>query len=104
MEEVAISKITRKGIEHADVLDRLYRSEYIGMVRLAYTLVGSNAEAEDVVQEALLRAWKSLDALRDEAAAKQGADVAPAEATTAPEGAPKRRRARKPKVDEPDAP
>jgi len=27
--------------------------------------------AEDVVQESLLRAWKSLDALRDEAAAKQ---------------------------------
>ncbi len=28
------------------------------------------AIAEDVVQEALLRAWKSLDALRDDAAAK----------------------------------
>jgi RNA polymerase sigma-70 factor (ECF subfamily) len=29
------------------------------------------AIAEDVVQEALLRAWKSLDALRDDSAAKQ---------------------------------
>ena len=33
---------------------------------------GRNAQlSEDVVQEALLRAWKSLDALRDDSAAKQ---------------------------------
>ena len=30
----------------------------------------AQAVAEDVVQEALLRAWKSLDSLRDDAAAK----------------------------------
>ena len=41
------------------------------MYRFAAWLSRDKAIAEDVVQEALLRAWKSLDALRDEAAAKQ---------------------------------
>ena len=41
------------------------------MYRYAAWLCRDKAVAEDVVQEALLRAWKSLDSLRDEAAAKQ---------------------------------
>ena len=41
------------------------------MYRYAVWLCRDKAIAEDVVQEALLRAWKSLDALRDEAAARQ---------------------------------
>ncbi len=41
------------------------------MYRYAAWLSRDKAIAEDVVQEALLRAWKSLDALRDEALAKQ---------------------------------
>ena len=40
------------------------------MYRYAAWLCRDRAIAEDVVQEALLRAWKSLDALRDDAAAK----------------------------------
>jgi RNA polymerase sigma-70 factor (ECF subfamily) len=40
------------------------------MFRYAAWLSRDRAIAEDVVQEALLRAWKSLDALRDETAAK----------------------------------
>ena len=40
------------------------------MYRYAAWLSRDRAIAEDVVQEALLRAWKSLDALRDDAAAK----------------------------------
>ena len=40
------------------------------MYRYAAWLSRDKAIAEDVVQEALLRAWKSLDALRDDAAAK----------------------------------
>ena len=40
------------------------------MYRYAAWLCRDKAIAEDVVQEALLRAWKSLDALRDYAAAK----------------------------------
>jgi RNA polymerase sigma-70 factor (ECF subfamily) len=41
------------------------------MYRYAAWLSRDPAIAEDVVQEALLRAWKSLDALREEEAAKQ---------------------------------
>ena len=40
------------------------------MYRYAAWLCRDKAIAEDVVQEALLRAWKSLDALREDAAAK----------------------------------
>jgi RNA polymerase sigma-70 factor (ECF subfamily) len=41
------------------------------MYRFAAWLSRDKAIAEDVVQEALLRAWKSLDSLRDDGAAKQ---------------------------------
>ena len=40
------------------------------MYRYAAWLCRDKAIAEDVVQESMLRAWKSLDALRDDAAAK----------------------------------
>ena len=40
------------------------------MYRYAAWLSRDKAIAEDVVQEALFRAWKSLDALRDDTAAK----------------------------------
>ncbi len=45
-------------------LEALYRAEYIGMVRLAYTLVGNNAEAEEVVQESFVDVHRRLDELR----------------------------------------
>ena len=41
------------------------------MYRYAAWLSRDQSIAEDVVQEALLRAWKSLDALREETSAKQ---------------------------------
>ena len=50
--------------------DRLVAVFYQDMYRFAAWLSRDKAIAEDVVQEALLRAWKSLDALRDDDAAK----------------------------------
>ena len=43
---------------------------HLDMYRYAAWLSRDKSIAEDVVQEALLRAWKSLDALRDDDAAK----------------------------------
>ncbi len=51
--------------------DSLVAGYYPDMYRYAAWLSRDTAIAEDVVQEALLRAWKSLDALRDDGAAKQ---------------------------------
>ena len=60
----------------AAALRRQRFDQYVGvyhqdMYRYAAWLSRDKAIAEDVVQEALLRAWKSLDALRDENVAKQ---------------------------------
>jgi RNA polymerase sigma-70 factor (ECF subfamily) len=51
--------------------DSLVAVYYPDMFRYAAWLCRDKAIAEDVVQEALLRAWRSLDALRDDGAAKQ---------------------------------
>ncbi len=50
--------------------DQLVAVFHADMYRYAAWLSRDKAIAEDVVQEALLRAWKSLDALRDDKAAK----------------------------------
>ena len=50
--------------EHTGKLERLYAAEYTGMVRLAYTLVGSNAEAEDLVQDSFVEVARRLDEIR----------------------------------------
>ena len=51
--------------------DRLVTVFHPDMYRYAAWLSRDKSIAEDVVQESLLRAWKSLDALRDDAKAKQ---------------------------------
>lgn len=50
--------------------DRIVAVLYKDMYRYAAWLSRDPGVAEEVVQEALLRAWKSLHALRDDAAAK----------------------------------
>ncbi len=50
--------------------DHIVSGHYHDMYRFAAWLSRDRSIAEDVVQEALLRAWKSLDGLRDDAAAK----------------------------------
>jgi len=50
--------------------DQVVTVLHMDMYRYAAWLCRDPGIAEDVVQEALLRAWKSLDALRDDAAAK----------------------------------
>ena len=48
----------------AAALEVLYRAEYTPMVRLAYTLVGSNAEAEEIVQDSFVEISRRLADLR----------------------------------------
>lgn len=47
--------------DDATVLKSLYEAEYTGMVRLAFTLVGSNAEAEDLVQDSFVEVSRRLN-------------------------------------------
>jgi len=51
--------------------DRVVNKFYPDMYGYAIWLCRDRSIAEEVVQEALLRAWRSLDRLRDEGAAKQ---------------------------------
>ena len=50
--------------------EALTRAHAGDLYRFAYWLCGQDALAKDLVQETLLRAWKSLDSLRDAEAAK----------------------------------
>ncbi|HTV77405.1 MAG TPA: sigma-70 family RNA polymerase sigma factor [Steroidobacteraceae bacterium] len=51
-------------------VERLFQSLRPELLRFAWWLARDRAVAEDVVQEALLRAWRSRDALKDPAAAR----------------------------------
>src|SRR5688500_5438198 len=42
-------------------LHALYRVEYAAMVRLAYTLLASNAEAEEIVQDSFIEVYRRWD-------------------------------------------
>ena len=65
MEEVrATSDTACVADDRAGRLDVLYRAEYVGMVRLAYTLVGNNAEAEELVQDSFVEVYRRLDEIR----------------------------------------
>jgi RNA polymerase sigma factor (sigma-70 family) len=65
MEEVRIlseSEPTSQG--DWDLLERLYRSEYDGMVRLAITLVSDVGEAEEIVQDSFVEVHRRLETIR----------------------------------------
>ena len=51
-------------------VERLFETLRPELLRFAWWLARNRAVAEDVVQEALLRAWRSRDALKDPAAAR----------------------------------
>lgn len=53
-----------------DKFDRLAAAYGADLYRFALWLCGNDALAKDLVQETYLRAWKALDKLRDESAAK----------------------------------
>lgn len=50
--------------------EALVRAHSGDLFRYAYWLCGDEALAQDLAQESFLRAWRSLDALRDTSAAK----------------------------------
>lgn len=62
---------TSTGVGRRRRFDELVGVFHQDMYRYAAWLCRDKAIAEDVVQEALFRAWKSLDSLREDAAAKQ---------------------------------
>jgi len=61
MEEVLRSPIRRKGV---DTIEALFRAEYVPMVQLAFTLVGNNAEAEELVQDSFAELHRRRDEIR----------------------------------------
>ncbi len=50
--------------ERVAQLDALYRIEYAPMVRLAFTLLASNAEAEEIVQESMVEVYRRWHEIR----------------------------------------
>lgn len=58
------------GPDRRDRFDDIVAVCYPDMYRYAVWLCRDRAIADDVVQESLLRAWKALDSLNDDAAAK----------------------------------
>jgi RNA polymerase sigma-70 factor (ECF subfamily) len=63
-------KSSTAALERRRRFDEIVGVFHQDMYRYAAWLSRDKSIAEDVVQEALLRAWKSLDALRDDGAAK----------------------------------
>ena len=59
-----MSTTTEPVIDEDATLRRLFETEYTVMVRLACTLVGSNAEAEDLVQDSFVEVARRLDEIR----------------------------------------
>ena len=65
-----MSQAAEADLERKRRYDRLVGAHRADLFRYAYWLNGDAALAEDVVQDAMVRAWRSLDNLREDAAAK----------------------------------
>jgi RNA polymerase sigma factor (sigma-70 family) len=70
-----VSTTTEPVAEQSEILEQLFATEYTGMVRLAYTLVGSNAEAEDLVQDSFVEVSRRLAEIRQPGAYLRSAVV-----------------------------
>lgn len=61
MEHVRAATLRRS---QATSVEALFRAEYAGMVRLAFTLVGNNAEAEELVQDSFAEVHQRFSEIR----------------------------------------
>jgi RNA polymerase sigma-70 factor (ECF subfamily) len=59
-----------KSVDREKEFDRLIAVHRDDLFRYAYWLCGNRAVAEDLVQDTLLRAWRSMDRLNDHRAVK----------------------------------
>jgi RNA polymerase sigma factor (sigma-70 family) len=57
------AEIVGLSVDPLPTLEALYRREYVGLVRLAFTIVGTNAEAEEIVQDSFVEISRRLDDL-----------------------------------------
>lgn len=64
-EECDLTSDVRQGRLSESLFAELYRSERVGLVRLALLVTGSRAAAEDVVQESFLRLRSTTSELTD---------------------------------------
>ena len=60
MEEMQLAR-KRRTAAGFDEIESLFRVEYAPMVRLAYTLIGNNAEAEEIVQVSFAEVHRRRD-------------------------------------------
>lgn len=60
MEKVSPNEQIVDAEHQRGVLDALFRREYEQMVRLAFTLLGNNAEAEEIVQDSFVEVHRRL--------------------------------------------
>ena len=60
-----VELVRRAGRGDADAFDRLVAAKLAPSFRLARAIVGASGEAEDVVQEAFVSAWRGLPRLRE---------------------------------------
>ena len=64
MEKMSDARLSLVDDERTAQLEELYRAEYSGLVRLAYTLISNGAEAEEVVQDSFVEVHRRFSEIR----------------------------------------